>query len=51
MSLEKNLNIVFNEIKSENKKRLVVDKSHHNMFDTNPDQKKIFNEILNFLKN
>ena len=49
LSLQKNMDIIYNNINSENKKKLLVDKSHHNLFDSNPDQELIFNEILQFL--
>ena len=51
MSSKENMNIVKNAIKSVNKKILVVEKSHHNLFDANPNQSLIFKEVLNFLKN
>ena len=49
MSIKKNLEVLQNTIKSKDKKILVVDNAHHNLFDKNPDQKLIFNEILQFL--
>ena len=51
LSLKKNVDIVFKAIQSKNKKIVEVKNSHHNLFDTNPDQKKIFDQILNFLNN
>ena len=51
MSSKENMNIVKNSIKSINKKILVVEKSHHNLFDANPNQSLIFKEVLNFFKN
>ena len=51
VSSKENMNIVKNSIKSVNKKMLVVEKAHHNLFDTNPDQSLIFKEVLDFLKN
>ena len=49
MSIEKNLSIVKHSIKSKDKKILIVNNAHHNLFDTNPDQKLIFHEVLKFL--
>lgn len=49
MSIKKNVSIVKNSIQSKNQKLLVVNKSHHNLFDENPDQKLIFKEVLQFL--
>ena len=51
MSIKKNIDIVKNSIKSVNKKILIVEQSHHNLFDTNPDQSLIFEQILKFIKN
>ena len=49
MSLKMNLNILEKHIKPKYLEKLIVDKAHHNLFDENPDQKKIFNKILQFL--
>jgi len=49
MSMRKNLSIVKHSIKSKKKQILIVDNAHHNLFDENPDQKLIFNEVLQFL--
>ena len=49
LSIKKNVDIVVDSIKSHNKEVLLVKKAHHNLFDTNPDQKLIFNEVLQFL--
>jgi len=51
MSIKENVKIVFEGISSQKKQQLFVEKAHHNMFDLNPDQNKIFNEILKFLHN
>jgi len=50
MSVKENLEIVKNAIKSKQKKILIVEKSHHNLFDENPDQTIIFKEVLSFIK-
>jgi len=49
MSIKENMSIVKTNIQSKDKKILIVNKAHHNLFDTNPDQKLIFNEALQFL--
>ena len=49
MSLKKNFTTLEKKINPKYFKKLIVDKSHHNMFDKNPDQKLIFNEVLQFL--
>jgi len=49
MSIKDNLALLKQKIKSKHKKILIVNKAHHNLFDTNPDQKIIFEEILSFL--
>ena len=49
LSLQDNVDLVYNKISSEIKEKMYVEKSHHNLFDENPDQKKIFNQILKFL--
>ena len=49
MSPKENVNIVKSSIKSKDVKIFLVNRSHHNMFDKNPDQKFIFNEVLQFL--
>jgi len=50
MSIKENVSIVKQSIQSKDKNILIVNKAHHNLFDENPDQKLIFNEILSFLK-
>ena len=50
LSIKKNIDIVFDNISSKNKKKIFLEHAHHNMFDCNPDQHIIFNEILKFLK-
>ena len=49
LSIKENLTIVKNGVKSIKKKILIVEKSHHNLFDNNPDQLLIFKEVLNFI--
>ena len=49
LSLQENMNIIYNNIHSIEKKKLLVENSHHNLFDSNPDQKIIFEKILKFL--
>ena len=49
-TMKENLEIVKNAIKSKEKKILIVEKSHHNLFDKNPDQTIIFKEVLSFIK-
>ena len=50
MSSKKNLDIIKKSIKSKDKKIFIVEKSHHNLFDENPDQSLIFKEVLSFIK-
>lgn len=50
LSSPKNVDIIYNKINSNDKKKLIVNNAHHNLFDSNPDQEFIFNEILAFLK-
>ena len=50
MSIKENVSIVKKTIQSKNKKVLIINKAHHNVFDENPDQILIFNEVLSFLK-
>ena len=50
MSIEENVSIVKKTIQSKDKEILIIKKAHHNLFDENPDQELIFNEVLNFLK-
>ena len=49
MSIKENLEIIKCNITKGKIKTFYVDKAHHNMFDKNPDQKLIFNEVLQFL--
>ncbi len=49
LSIKENVSIVEKNVNSKDKKILIVEKSHHNLFDTNPDQKLIFREILKFI--
>ena len=51
LSIKKNVDIIYNNVSSKIKTKFWVENAHHNLFDTNPDQKIIFNKILNFLKN
>tara|TARA_Y100000590_G_scaffold19162_1_gene22707 strand:- start:525 stop:728 length:204 start_codon:yes stop_codon:yes gene_type:complete len=49
MSMKKNVSILKKTLQPKEKKILVVDHAHHNLFDTNPDQQLIFKKILQFL--
>ena len=49
MSIKENIDIIKTNIANNNIKTLFVEKAHHNMFDKSPDQKFIFNEVLQFL--
>ena len=49
LSLLENMDLVYNNIKSSEKKKILVKKAHHNLFDENDDQCFIFNELLTFL--
>ena len=49
LSIKENVSIVEKNVNSKDKKILIVEKSHHNLFDTNPDQKLIFREVLKFI--
>ena len=49
LSLEKNVDLVYNQIQSTTKEKFFVENAHHNLFDENEDQEKIFNQILNFI--
>ena len=49
MSVEENIDIIKRNTVNKNIKTFFVNKAHHNMFDENPDQKLIFNEVLQFL--
>tara|TARA_B100000131_G_C17940645_1_gene542157 strand:- start:75 stop:830 length:756 start_codon:yes stop_codon:yes gene_type:complete len=49
LSLKNNVDLVYNNISSQKKEKIYVENAHHNLFDENPDQKKIFNNILKFL--
>ena len=51
LSIRENVKIIYNNISSNIKTRLWVNHAHHNLFDTSPDQKIIFNKILDFIKN
>jgi len=48
-SVKENINIIKNNISSKNQKVLIVEQAHHNMFDANPDQQLIFQNIHNFI--
>ena len=50
LSIKENFNIVKNGVSSKVKEILIVDKSHHNLFDKNPDQPLIFDKLLTFIK-
>jgi len=49
MSVKENLDIIKRNLTNGDVKTFFVEKAHHNMFDKNPDQKLIFNEVLQFL--
>ncbi len=49
MSLKENVNLVYNKTQSTIKEKFFVENAHHNLFDDNEDQKKIFNKILDFI--
>ena len=48
-SIKDNFLIAKKMIKSNKVETLIVDKAHHNLFDTNPDQKIIFNKLIEFI--
>ena len=50
LSLLENVDLVFNNINSSEKKKILLENAHHNLFDENDDQNFIFNELLKFLK-
>ena len=49
LSLIENVDLVYNRTKSISKEKFFVKNAHHNLFDENKDQEKIFNKILNFI--
>jgi len=49
LSLEENVNLVYDKTKSKIKEKLFVKNAHHNLFDKNKDQQRIFNEVLKFI--
>ena len=49
MSIKENLDIIKHNATNKIIKTFYVERAHHNMFDKNPDQKLIFNEVLQFL--
>ena len=49
LSIKENITIIKDNMTDKSIKTLYVEKAHHNMFDKNPDQKLIFNEVLQFL--
>ena len=49
MSLEKNIDLIMNNVSSERKEKLIVKEASHHLFYKNPDQDKIFNTISDFL--
>ena len=49
LSLERNVNLVYNQIQSTIKEKFFVENAHHNLFDENEDQEKIFKQILIFI--
>ena len=48
LSLPSNISLVYDTITSENKEKLIVKKSLHNLFASNPDQEIIFKNIVEF---
>lgn len=48
-SIYENVEIIKNNINSKDTQELIVHKAEHSLFDTNEDQKQIFNETLDFL--
>ncbi|MBI65358.1 MAG: hypothetical protein CMG64_03600 [Candidatus Marinimicrobia bacterium] len=48
-SVKENVNIIKNNISSQDKKVLIVNDAHHNMFDENVDQKLIFENVSDFI--
>jgi len=51
VSIQENISLLEQNIRSQEKKILVVHKAHHSVFDTNPDLEEIFNEVNLFIKN
>tara|TARA_B100000676_G_C17948795_1_gene770808 strand:+ start:469 stop:1221 length:753 start_codon:yes stop_codon:yes gene_type:complete len=49
MSLEKNIDLIMNNVSSEIKEKLIVKEASHHLFYKNSDQDKIFNTISDFL--
>lgn len=49
LSLKENVDLVYNKTQSKIKEKIFVNDAHHNLFDENEDQQKIFNEILKFI--
>ena len=50
LSLQSNIALVYDNISSEYKEKLIVKNATHNMFVTNPDQDLIFKKIASFFK-
>ena len=48
LSPQSNLSLVYDSISSENKEKLIVEKTGHNLFLSNPEQKIIFQKIVEF---
>ncbi len=48
-SVKENINIIKNNISSQDKKVLIVNDAHHNMFDENVDQELIFKNVNDFI--
>ena len=48
LSPQSNISLVYDTISSENKEKLIVKKSPHNLFAPNPDQEIIFKNIVEF---
>ena len=48
LSPQSNISLVYDNISSENKEKLILEKAGHNLFLPNPDQKIIFQYITTF---
>ena len=49
ISQSKNINLIMNNIKSNDKQKLILDKAPHHIFYDNPEQELIFNTIYKFI--
>ena len=50
LTLKENIEYVYQNISSEQKEKVFVDKASHNIFTPNPDRELIFKKIGSFLK-